>query len=187
MPKRKVKEEKPRKKLGKKQILLPPVMVGAATLVGILIMQFVPPPPVLDICLKEHAADTFNVYPRIEIIVDGQMKLMPDNIGKIWKEGKECLRVIHTDAIGDALHIQYVRPIRLTIDDFMKIYSYDNRTITVLDNSTGIPKKEVLTLKDFNIEYSYFSEKGEFTRVSKSSDIPPFTNDLVVRFQLISK
>jgi hypothetical protein len=69
----------------------------------------------------------------------------------------------------------------------MKIYSYDNRTISVIDNSTGIPKKQLLTLQDFNIEYSYFSERGEFTRVSRPSDMPPFTNDLVVRLHLISK
>jgi hypothetical protein len=112
---------------------------------------------------------------------------MPDDVGKNSKDGKECLRVIRTDAVGDVLHIQYIRPIRLTIDDFMKIYSYDNRTISVIDNSTGTPKKEILTLKDFNIDYSYFSEKGEFTRVTKPSDIPPFTNDLVVRIQLRSK
>jgi hypothetical protein len=179
MPKRKVKEEKPRKKISKKQILLPPIMVGVATLVGILIMHFVPPPPILDVCLKKHAADTFNVYPRIKIIVDGQTKLLPDNIGRLLKDGKECLHVIHTDAIGDTLHIQYVRPVRLTVDDFMKIYSYDN--------STGIPDKQVLTIQDFNIEYSYFSERREFTRVSKPSDLPPFTNDLVVRLNLISK
>lgn len=187
MPKRKVKEEKPRKKIGKKQILLPPIMVGAATLAGIIIMQFFPPPPVLDVCLKEHDADTFNVYPRVKIIVDEQTKLLPDNVGRLLKDGKECLHVIHTDSIGDTLHIQYVRPIRLTIDDFMKIYSYDNRTISVIDNSTEIPKKQVLTLQDFNIEYSYFSERGEFTRVFKPSDMPPFTNDLVVRLNLISK
>ena len=162
-------------------------MVGAATLLGILIMHFVPPPPILDVCLKKHSADTFNVYPRIKIIVDEQTKLLPDNVGKLLNNGRECLHVIHTDAIGDTLHIQYVRPVRLTVDDFMKIYSYDNRTISVIDNSTGIPKKQVLTVQDFNIEYSYFSERGEFTRVTKPSDVPPFTNDLVVRIHLISK
>src|SRR5919112_697346 len=173
MPKRKLKKKKPKKKLGKKKILLPPVIVGAATLAGILIMHFIPHPPILDVCLKKHAVDTFNVYPRVQIIVDGHKKLMPDDIGKLRKEGKECLSIIHTDAVGDVLHVQYIRPIRLTIDDFMKIYSHDNRTI--------------LVIKDFNVDYSYFSEKGEFTRVSKPSDIPPFTNDLVVRMHLSSK
>jgi hypothetical protein len=186
MPKRKVKEEKLRRKITKKQILLPPIMIGVATLAGIIIMHFVPPPPVLNVCLKGEGVDTFNVFPRVKITVDGQAKLLPDNIGKLGRDGKECLHVIHTDNIGDMLHIQYVRPIRLTMDDFMKIYSYDNRTISVIDNSTGIPKNQVLTLKDFKLEYSYFSERGEF-RVSKPSDIPPFTNNLVVRLRLVSK
>ena len=36
-----------------------------------------------------------------------------------------------------------------------------------MDNSTGIPQKEVILLDKYNIHYSYFSDKGEFTRVEK--------------------
>src|SRR5437870_9096175 len=142
MPKRKVKEEKPKKKLGKKQILLPPIAAGASTLIGLLIMHFIPPPSVLGICLKPDSVETFNVYSRIGIIVNKHTKLLPNDIGKQPKNGTECLRVIHTDKIGNVIHIQYVRPIRLTMQDFMKIYSYDNRTITVIDNSTRILERQ---------------------------------------------
>jgi hypothetical protein len=187
MPKRKMKEEKPKKKIGKKQILLPPIAIGVATLVGILIMQLVPPPPVLGICLKAHNVDTFNVHPTIELLVNGQSKLLPDDVGKQPKDGKECLRVIHTDEIGNKLHIQYVRPIRLTMADFLKIYSYDNRTISVIDNSTGLSEKQTLDLENYDARYSYFSEKGEFTRVSNASAMPPFSDNMVVRFELIPK
>lgn len=187
MPKRKVKEDKPRKKIGKKQILLPPIAAGAATLIGLLIMHFIPAPSVLGICLRPDSVNTFNVYSRIEIIVDKYKKLLPNDVGKQPKNGTECLRVIHTDKVGDVIHVQYVRPIRLTIQDFMKIYSYDNRTITVIDNSTGRIERQILTLRNYNIHYSYFSEKGEFTNVEVPSRIPPFTNDLVVRLELISK
>jgi hypothetical protein len=187
MPKRKVKEDKPRKKLGKKQILLPPVAAGAATLIGLLIMHFIPTPPVLGICLKPGSIDSFNVYPRVQIFVDKHMRLLPDDVGKNPKNGGECVRVIHTDKIGDVIHIQYVRPIRLTMEDFMKIYSYDNKTITVIDNSTGSPKREVLILDNYDIQYSYFSERGEFTKVRDLLSIPPFTNNMVARLELISK
>jgi len=71
--------------------------------------------------------------------------------------------------------------------DFMKIYSYDNKTITVMDNSTGIPQKEAILLDKYNIHYSYFSDKGEFTRVEKAASMPPFTDNLVARVELISK
>jgi hypothetical protein len=177
MPKRKVKEDKPRKKIGKKQILLPPIAAGASTLIGLLIMHFIPAPAVLGICLRQDSVNTFNVYSRIEIIVDKHKKLLPN----------ECIRIIHTDKVGDVIHVQYVRPIRLTVQDFMKIYSYDNKTITVIDNSTGRIERQILTLRNYNIHYSYFSEKGEFTNVEVPSRIPPFTNDLVVRLELISK
>ena len=150
-------------------------------------MHFVPPPPVLGICLKGENIDTFNVYPRIEIIVDKHTKLLPDDVGKQPKNGGQCVRVIHTDKIGNVIHIQYVRPIRLTMKDFMEIYSYDNRTITVIDNSTGSSERQIIPLKNYDIQYSYFSEKGAFTKVAELSTIPPFTNDMVVRLQLSSK
>ncbi|HJT48716.1 MAG TPA: hypothetical protein VJ729_11090 [Nitrososphaeraceae archaeon] len=187
MPKRKVKEDKPRKKLGRKQILLPPVAAGAATLIGLLIMHFIPTPSVLGICLRPGSIDSFNVYPRVQIFVDKHMRLLPDDVGKNPKNGGECVRVIHTDKIGNVIHIQYVRPIRLTMADFMKIYSYDNKTITVIDNSTGSPKREVLILDNYDIQYSYFSERGEFTKVLNLPSIPPFTNNMVARIELISK
>ncbi|MDW0209038.1 MAG: hypothetical protein QOC42_04470, partial [Nitrososphaeraceae archaeon] len=60
MPKRKIKEDKPRKKMGKKQILIPPVIVGVATLSGFLIIQFFPAPSPVQVCLKSHD-NTFNV------------------------------------------------------------------------------------------------------------------------------
>ena len=187
MPKRKVKEDKPRKKLGKKQFLLPPIAAGAATLIGLLIMHFIPPPHVLGVCLKPGSIDSFNIYPRVQIFVDKHVKLLPDDVGKNPKNGVECVRVIHTDKIGNVIHIQYVRPIRLTMEDFMKIYSYDNKTITVIDNSTGSLKREVLILDNYDIQYSYFSEKGEFTKVQDLLRIPPFTNNMVARLELISK
>jgi DNA-binding beta-propeller fold protein YncE len=187
MPKRRMKEEKPKKRVSKTQILIPPIAIGAATLAGLLIMQLIPPPPVLNICLKAHNVDTFNVHPTVEVVVDGRSKLLPDDIGKQPKDGKECLRVIHTDEIGNKLHIQYVRPVRLTMDDFLKVYSTDNKTISVFDNTTGVPTKQIINLGDYNPKYSYYSEKGEFTSVANATAMPPFTDNMVVRYELIPK
>ena len=74
MPKRRFKPAKPAKKIGKKQLLLPPVMIGVATLAGIIIMQLSPPPPVLDICLKAHNVESFNIYPIVQIFENGKQK-----------------------------------------------------------------------------------------------------------------
>lgn len=182
-----MKEEKPKKRVSKTQILIPPIAIGAATLAGLLIMQLIPPPPVLDICLKAHNVDTFNVHPTVEVVVDGHPKLLPDDIGKQPKDGKECLKVIHTDEIGNKLHIQYVRPIRLTMGDFLKVYSTDNKTISVFDNTTGVPAEQLVNLGEYSPRYSYYSERAEFTSVQNASAMPPFTDDMVVRYELIPK
>jgi hypothetical protein len=188
MPKRKVKEEKPPKRLGKKEILLAPIAMGASLLVALVIIpHFAPPPLPTKICLKAHNVDTFNLYPVIQIFIDGKQKLLPNGVGKYQVNGKECLHIIHTDSIGNKVHIEYIRPIRLTVRDFMKIYSNDSKTINVIDNSTGILQKEIIPLDKYNIVYSYFSDKSEFTRVNDLSKFPPFNNNMVVRVQLSSK
>ena len=182
-----MKEEKPKKRISKKQILIPPIAIGAATLAGMLIMQLIPPPPILGVCLKAHNVDTFNVHPAVEVVVDGQPMLLPDDVGKEPKEGKECLRVMHTDELGNKVHIQYVRPVRLTMGDFLKVYSTDNKTITVFDNVTGVPAEQLKTLEEYIPRYSYYSENKEFTQVSNASVMPPFTDDMVVKYELLSK
>lgn len=184
MPKRKIKEDKPRKKMGKKQILIPPIIVGIATLSGFLIMHFFPAPSPIEVCLKSHR-DTFNVHSKIDLQVNGQKKFLPDNVGKS-KDGKECLRVIHTDNIGDQVHIQFVRPVRLTLNDFMKIYSEDNSTIQVVDNATGKNLYQNITLANYKVGYSYYSE-DRFVTINNLTTSPALSDTFLGKISLVSK
>ena len=113
-------------------------------------MQFIPPLPALSICLKAHNVETYNEHPTVEMLVNRQSKLLPHDVGKQPEDGNECLRVIHTDTIGNKLHIEYIRPIRLTMGDFMKIYLAGNSSISVVDNSTGIPYEQPVDLEKYN-------------------------------------
>lgn len=191
MPKRKIKEEKPKKRLGKKEMLIVPIAMGAATLVALVIIPiFAPPPEPWNVCLKpgQHNIESFQLHPRIEVAVDGRTMLLPDDVGKQPRGDQECTRPIHTDEVGNVVHIEYIRPVRLTLGDFMRIYNNTN-TITVVDNSTGTNVERILDLPNYNIEYSYFSEAGEFTKVARPSDTPPFPSDnkMVARIELTSK
>jgi hypothetical protein len=189
LPKRKIKEEKPKKRLGKKEMLIVPVAMGGATLVALVIIPlFAPPPDPTQVCLKEHNIESFQLHPRVEVIVDGKQMLLPADVGKQPKDGNECLRPIHTDEVGSVVHIEYIRPIRFTLGDFIRIYNVTN-TIGVVDSSSGSNVVQTLNLADYNIEYSYFSEAGEFTKVAKPSDTPPFPSDnkMVARIELVSK
>ena len=187
MPKRKIKEEKPKKRLGKKEVLIVPIIMGAATLVALLVSQLAPPPDPTSICLKNHNVETFQLYPHVEVVVDGQPVMLPDGVGKLPKAGQECLRPIHTDETGNIVHIEYIRPIRFTMADFMKIYAFDGKTIDVVDNSTGANVTRTLNLSDYNIQYSYYSEENEFTKIPEAKDVPPFTKEMVVRAEFTSK
>ncbi|HZB80117.1 MAG TPA: hypothetical protein VE264_02455 [Nitrososphaera sp.] len=191
MPKRRIKEEKPKKRLGKKELLIAPIAMGAATLVALVIIPtFAPPPDPTEVCLKEgqHNIESFQLYPRVEVIVDGRQVMLPDNVGKQPKEGDACIRPIHTDQVGDVLHIEYIRPIKFTLADFMRIYNMSN-AINVVENSTGTEVTNTLNLTNYNIDYSYFSEAGEFTNVATASDMPAFPQDnkMVARIELTSK
>ena len=189
MPKRKIKEEKPKKKLGKKEMLIAPIAMGAATLVALVIVPiFAPPPNPTQVCLKGENIESFQLHPRIEVIVDGKQMMLPDDVGRQPKDGQECVRPIRTDEVGNVVHIEYIRPIRLSLGDFMNVYNISN-TINVVDNSTGKEVTRTLNLTDYNIAYSYFSEAGVFTPISSPSDAPPFPadNKMVARIQLTSK
>ena len=189
MPKRKIKEEKPKKKLGRKEMLIVPIAMGGATLLALVIIPiFAPPPDPTQVCLKAHNIESFQLNPRIEVIVDGKPMLLPDDVGKEPKDDKECLRPIHTDEVGNVIHIEYIRPIKFTLGDFMRIYNNTNM-ISVVDNSTGTNIEQTLNLTEYNIEYSYFSEEGIFTKVARPSDVPAFPadNQMLARIELISK
>jgi hypothetical protein len=74
--------------------------------------------------------------------------------------------------------------------DFLEVYSADNKTITVFDNMTGVPIEQLITLGEYYPRYSYYSENKEFTQVSQVSNasaMPPFTDDMVGRYELLSK
>lgn len=189
MPKRKIKEEKPKKRLGKKELLIAPIAMGTATLLALVIIPaFAPPPEPWNVCLKAHNIESFQLHPQIEVVVDGKQVMLPDGVGKEPRDGKDCLRPIHTDEVGNVVHIEYIRPIRFTMADFVRIYNQSN-TITVVDNSTGSNVNQTLSLPDYDIQYSYFSEAGEFTKVAKPSEVPPFpaNNEMVARMELTSK
>lgn len=189
MPKRKIKEEKPKRRFGKKEMLIAPIAIGASMLVTfIIIPTVVPPPHPTDVCLKGLNKETFQLFPRVQIFVDGHQKWLPDNVGRLPQNGKDCVRPIRTDQVGDLVHVEYIRPIRLTLDDFMVVYSNHTNMITVVDNSTTPAQNQVLNLTNYDIKYSYYSD-GKFVYVEKPSDTPPFPTDnkLVDKIELTSK
>jgi len=171
-------------------MLIPPIAMGAATLVALVIIPTLAPPPnPTHVCLKSTpGGESFQLFPRIEVLVDGKHMMLPDNVGRQPKDGQQCMRPIRTDEVGNVVHIEYIRPIRLTLGNFMEVYNLTN-TFTVVDNSTGTNVEKTLNFSDYNIKYSYYSEAGEFTQVPSPYDTPAFPkdNNMVARIELTSK
>jgi hypothetical protein len=69
----------------------------------------------------------------------------------------------------------------------MKIYLAGNNSISVVDNSTGIPYEQSVDLEKYNAKYSYFSEANKWNQVRNASAMPPFTDEMVVRLELTPK
>jgi hypothetical protein len=67
----------------------------------------------------------------------------------------------------------------------MKIYS-NNSTIQVVDNSTGKNIYQNITLANYKIEYSYFSEDG-FVKISNLTNSPPLSDTFLGRISMNSK
>ena len=158
-------------------MLIAPVAVGASMLVTFLIIPtFFPPPLPINVCLKSLNTETFQLYPRVEVFVDGHQKWLPADVGRAPQHGKDCVRPIRTDQIGDVVHIEYIRPIRLNLADFMKVYTNNSTTIKVVDNSTGAYQNQTINLPDYNIQYSYYTANS-WQNVTKASDTPAFPTD----------
>jgi hypothetical protein len=187
VPKRKVKEATPRKKMSLKNIIILPAVILVAVLAGMIITHFFPPPNVLSVCLKTKDADPYNVYPRVLLYIDNKQYLFPDTLGKTIEKGKECLHVIRADYVGNQLHVQYIRPIQLSMPDLMKIYSNNGNLINVVDNSTGKLLNKTINLLNYNTSYSYYSVQGNFTKLNNTEQMPPFSNTFYGRIDLVSK
>lgn len=170
-----------------KNLILLPAVIVASVLAGFVITHFFPPPNVLSVCLKTRDADPYNVYPRVLLYVDNKQYLFPNTLGTSIEKGKECLHVIRADFPGDLLHVQYIRPIQLSLPDLMKIYAQNGNVVEAVDNSTGKLLNKTIDLSKYNIKYSYYSVKGNFTKINGTENIPPFSNTFLGRIDLISK
>ena len=85
------------------------------------------------------------------------------------------------------MHVQYIRPIKLSMPDLMQVYSSDGKSIDIIDNSTGDLTNRTLDLDKFDVNYSYYSEEGNFTKIGNQTDMPPFSNAFFGRIDLSSK
>lgn len=83
------------------------------------------PAPVLGSCIINHNGNTFQSFATVDIVVDSHPKMLPAGIGKTGGAG-ECIGPIHSE---------------------------DGKTNTVIDNSTGTLREEIIEFDKYHIDY----------------------------------
>ena len=120
---RKRPEEKKKRKLTKWQLIIPPLLVGGAVGLAIVINIAIAGPPPLEQCLTGSMSSgdskySFHQHAYLNVTLDGQPFTVPANVGIT----SDCVKPLHTNDTSGMIHSQYVKPVRFTLGDFVKLW-----------------------------------------------------------------
>lgn len=117
---RKPPQEKKKKKLTKMQLILPIALGGVGTAMAIIINMVLVGPPPLEQCIPGEDVP-FEQQAYINVTLNGQPFTVPANIGIT----SDCVRPLHTHDDDGLIHMQFFKPTRFTLDNFIKLWGLD--------------------------------------------------------------
>jgi hypothetical protein len=117
---RKPPQAKKRKKLTKAQLIIPVALGGAGTALAIIINMVLVGPPPLEQCIPGEEVP-FNIRAYLNVTLDGQPFTVPANIGIT----SECITPLHTHDDDGTIHMQFFKPTRFTLGNFIKLWGLD--------------------------------------------------------------
>jgi len=124
MSKHRKRPEEKKKKLTKQQLIIPPILVGGAVGLALVINIVIAGPPPLEQCISsENMPSTgskylFHQHAYLDVTLDGEPFTVPANVG--IADG--CVRPLHTNDTSGTIHLQYVKPVKFTLSDFVKLW-----------------------------------------------------------------
>lgn len=113
---RKRPEEK-KKKLTKRTILLPIVLSAAGTGIAMAINYAIAGPPLLQQCIPNENMP-FHRHAYLNVTLDGKPFTVPADIGI----AQGCVKPLHTHGADGTIHTEFVKPIRFTLGDFIRLW-----------------------------------------------------------------
>ncbi|MGH9922069.1 MAG: hypothetical protein ACRD38_04905 [Nitrososphaerales archaeon] len=117
---RKPPQAKKRKKLTKAQLIIPVALGGAGTAFAIIINMVLVGPPPLEQCIPGEDVP-FDQRAFLNVTLDGQHFTVPANIGIT----SECITPLHTHEDDGEIHMQFFKPTRFTLGNFIKLWGLD--------------------------------------------------------------
>lgn len=159
-PRKPPSDEKQRKKLDKKQLLMLPIAASVGLVVVFIMTQF--SPKILEECLTTDN-NLYNRYVKLEVLLDGNRMDMPDNLGF----NEDCIKPIHLHG-EDEIHITYNKDIRLTLFEFIRLWD--------------------ISLDDYNVSiFVKLADSEEFQQFHSTPKSLPLEDGMSIRIELNSK
>ena len=115
-----------KKKLTKWQIILPIALGGAGTGIAIVANMVLVGPPPMEQCIPGENVP-FHQQAYINVTLDGEPFTVPANIGITSK----CVRPLHTHDDSGLIHMQFFKPTRFTLGNFVKLWGLDLKQYNV--------------------------------------------------------
>jgi hypothetical protein len=106
-----------KKKLTKFNLIFPAALGGAGALIAFLINFFIAGPPPLEQCITSEDMP-FHQHAYLNVTLNGQPFTVPANIGI----SEDCTRPLHTHDTDGVIHTEMVKPTRLSLADFIKLW-----------------------------------------------------------------
>ena len=163
-----VKPRKPpkgKKKLTKAQLIIPVALGGAGTALAVIINIVLVGPPPMEQCIPGEDVP-FDQRTYLNVTLDGQPFTVPANIGIT----SECITPLHTHEDDGTIHMQFFKPTRFTLGNFIKLWGLD------------------LSQYDVKIFVKNITE-DDFSEVEAGVDINTifFGKDMKIRMELTSR
>lgn len=112
--------EQKKKKLTKWQLIIPVILGGAGVGIALVVNLAVAGPPPLEQCIpSENMA--FHHHSKINATLNGEPYIVPANIGLT----PSCVKPLHTHDTDGVIHIEFVKPARFTLGNFIKLWDID--------------------------------------------------------------
>jgi len=138
--------EQKKKKLTKWQLIIPVILGGAGVGIALVVNLAVAGPPPLEQCIpSENMA--FHYHSKINATLNGEPFIVPTNIGLT----PSCVKPLHTHDTDGVIHIEFVKPVRFTLGNFIKLWGIDLNQYDFKIFAKGTDDPAFREVTDYNV------------------------------------
>ena len=113
-------EEPKKKKLTKWNLIIPIILGGVGVGIAMVVNLAIAGPPPLEQCIPSENMPIHH-HSKINATLNGEPFTIPANIGLT----PGCVKPLHTHATDGVIHMEFIKPVRFTLGNFIKLWGID--------------------------------------------------------------